>query len=101
MEFELELKGSFLVEISSNDLLDRMNRHGKYRQNVIETNSETTSYKHKGERSKYPDSETSSEIKPKSHRERQRCISDSRDSDRKHRKKKYKPTKRSPESSRK
>ena len=47
--------------------------------------------KHKGKRGKYPDSESSSEVKPRSRREIQIYISDSSDSDRRPRKKKYKP----------
>ena len=40
---------------------------------------------------RYPDSEYSSEVKPRSRRERQRYISDSTESDQKPRKNKYKP----------
>ena len=46
-------------------LLDKMNKQEKYKRSVVETESENTSYKHKGKRSKYPDSESSSKIKPR------------------------------------
>ena len=46
-------------------LLDKMNNQEKDKRSVIETNSETTTYKHKGKREKYSDSETSSEVKPR------------------------------------
>ena len=68
--------------------LDKMNKQEKDKRSVIENDSENTSFKHKGKRSKYPDNESSSEIKPRSRKERQRYISDS---DRKPRKNKYKP----------
>ena len=38
-------------------LLDKMNKQEKDKPSVIETDLENTSYKHKGKRSKYPDSE--------------------------------------------
>ena len=62
-------------------LFDKMNKQERDKWSVIETVSETTSFKHKGKRSKYPDNETSLEIKPRSRRERQRYISDGSDSD--------------------
>ena len=73
--------------------LDKMNKQEKDKRSVIENDSENTSYKPKGKRSKYPENESSSEIKPRSQRERERYISDSSDSDRKPRKNKYKPYK--------
>ena len=72
-------------------LLDKMNKQEEDEWSVIETNSENTSYKHKWKISKYRDSESSSEIKPRSCRERKRYISDTNESDRKPRRKKYKP----------
>ena len=45
-------------------LLDKMNKQEKDKRRVIETDSDT-SYKHKGKRGKYHDSESSSEIKPR------------------------------------
>ena len=41
-------------------LLDKMHNKGKDKRNVYEIDSETTSYKHKGKKEKYPDSESSS-----------------------------------------
>ena len=70
---------------------DKMNKQEKDKRSVIETDSEYTSYKHKGRRSKYADNESSSEIKPRSRRDRQRYISHSTDNDQQPRKKKYKP----------
>ena len=72
-------------------LVDRMNNQEKYRRSSIKNDSETTTYKHKGKRENYSNSETSSEVKPRSHRERQIHISDYSESDRKPRRKKYKP----------
>ena len=50
-------------------LLDKMNKQEKDKRSVIETESDT-SYKPKGKRGKYPDSEFSSEIRPRSRREK-------------------------------
>ena len=72
-------------------LLDKMNKQEKYKWSVIETDSKNNSYKHKGERENFYDSETSSEIKLRSRRERQRYISDSSEGDQKHKRKNYKP----------
>ena len=72
-------------------LLDKMNKQEKDKRSVIETDSDTTSYEHKGKKGKYPDSESSSEIKTRLHRERHRYISDRSESDRNPRRKKYKP----------
>ena len=68
-----------------------MNKQGKDKRSAIETDSENTSYKHKRKGSKYPNSESSSDIRPRSRRERQCYISDSSESDRKLRRKKYRP----------
>ena len=46
-------------------LLDKMNNQGKDRRGAIETDFETTSYKHNGNRLKYPNIESSSEVKPR------------------------------------
>ena len=70
-----------------------MNKHEKDKRSVIKTDSETTSYKHKGKMGKYPESESSLEVNPRSRRERQRYISDNSESDWKPRRKKYKPYK--------
>ena len=51
-------------------LLDKMNKEEKYKRAVIETEFDT-SYKPKLKRGKYPDIESSSEIRPRSHKERQ------------------------------
>ena len=72
-------------------LYDKMNKQEKYKRSVIETDSKNTSYRHKGQRSKYPDSESSSEIKTRSRRERQRYTSDNSECDQKPTKNKYKP----------
>ena len=72
-------------------LLERMNNQEKDKRSAMETDSETTIYKHKGKREKYSDSETSLEVKPRSRRERQIYISNSSESDQKPRRKKYKP----------
>ena len=47
-------------------LLDNMNNIGKDKWNVYETDSETTSYKHKGKKEKYSDSESSLELNSRS-----------------------------------
>ena len=43
-------------------LLDKMHNRGKYKRNCYETNSKTMPYKHKGKKTKYYDSESSSEV---------------------------------------
>ena len=72
-------------------LLDNMHNRGKVKWNVDETNSESTSYKHKGKKEKYSDSESFAEVKTRSRRERDKYISNSSESDKKPRRKKYKP----------
>ena len=72
-------------------LLDNMHNRGKDKQNVYETDSKTTSYKHKGNKGKYYDSESSLEDNASSHRERYKYISDIRESDHKPKRRKYKP----------
>ena len=72
-------------------LLDNMHNRGKDKWNVYETNSETTSYKHKGKKEKYSDSKSSSEVNARSHKGRYKYISDSSESDCKPRRRKYKP----------
>ena len=43
-------------------LLDKIHKRGKDKRNAYEIDSETVSYKHKGKKVKYFDSESSSEI---------------------------------------
>ena len=62
-------------------LLDRMNNQEKDKRSAIETDSETTIYKHKGKSENYYDIETSSEIIPRSCSDIQRYISDSSEDD--------------------
>ena len=70
-----------------------MNNQEKDKRSVIKTDSENMFDKHKGTRSKYPNSESSSEVRPKSRRVIQRYVRDNSESDRKPRRKKYKPYK--------
>ena len=72
-------------------LLYNMHNRGKNKQNVYETDSETTSYKHKGNKEKYSDSESSSQVNAWSHKGRYKYTSDSSESDCKPRRGKYKP----------
>ena len=72
-------------------LLDKKLKRGKYKRNVYETDSETISYKHKGKKVKYSDSESSSEVNARSRRGRYKYTSESSESDHKSRKMKYKP----------
>ena len=72
-------------------LLDNMHNREKGKWNVYDTDSETSSYKHKGKKAKYSDSESFAEVKTRSRRERNKYISDSSESDKKPRRKKYKP----------
>ena len=51
-------------------LLDKMHNEGKDKRNVYETDFETMSYKHKGKKARYSDSESSSEVNARSHRGR-------------------------------
>ena len=71
-------------------LLDKMHNRGKDTRNAYETDYETMSYKHEGKKEKYSNSESSSEVNARSHRGRYKYISDSRESDRKPRRRKYK-----------
>ena len=64
-------------------LLDKINNQEKYKRDDIETDSKTTSYKLKGKKEKSLDSESSSDIKTRSHRERHRYTSENSESDRK------------------
>ena len=52
--------------------LDKIHNREKDKRNDIENDFETTSYKHKGKKAKYPDSESSSEVKTRSRRNRHR-----------------------------
>ena len=72
-------------------LLDNMNNIGKEKRNVYETDFETTSYKHKGKKEKYSDSEFSSYFNAQSRKGRYKYMSDSSESDHKPRRRKYKP----------
>ena len=72
-------------------LLEKIHNRGKDKINVYETDSETLSYKHKGNKEKYSDSESPSEVNARSHRGRYNYTSDSSESDRKPRIRKYKP----------
>ena len=72
-------------------LLDKIHNGGKYKRNVYETDSEIVSYKHKGKKVKYFDSESSSKFNARSHRGRYKYASESSESDHKPRKMKYKP----------
>ena len=72
-------------------LLHKIHNRGNYKRNVYETDSETMSYKHKVKKEKYFDSEYSLEFNARSHKGRYKYISDSSESDRKTRRRKYKP----------
>ena len=71
-------------------LLDNMNNRGKDKQNVYETDSETTSYKQKLNKEKYSDNESSSKVNARSRKGRYKYISDSSESDHKPRRRKFK-----------
>ena len=51
-------------------LLDKIHNTGKDKRNEYEIDYETVSYKHKGKKLKFSDSESSSGVKVRSHRER-------------------------------
>ena len=72
-------------------LLDKIHNRGKYKWNVYATDYETMSYKHKGKKAKYSDSESSSQVTARSHRGRYKYTSDSSESDCNPRWRKYKP----------
>ena len=76
---------------SNQILLDKIHNRGKDKRNVYETDSETMSYKHKGKKVKYSNSESSLEVNARSHRGRYKYTSESSESDRKPRRRKYKP----------
>ena len=65
-------------------LFDKILNRGKDKRNAYETNSETVSYKHKGKKVKYSDSESSSEVNARSCRVKYKYISDISESDRFH-----------------
>ena len=71
--------------------IDKIHNRGKDKRNVYETDSKTVSYKHKGKKVKYFDSESYSKFKTRSHRGRYKYASESSESDHKPRKMKYKP----------
>ena len=72
-------------------LLDKIENRGKDKINVYETDSETMSYKHKGKKEKYFDSEYSSELNARPHRGRYKYTNDSSERDCTPRRRKYKP----------
>ena len=74
-------------------LVDNMHNRGKDKQNVYETDSKTTSYKHKGKKAKYSHSESSSEVNARSRKGRYKYISDNIESDYKPKRRKYEPMK--------
>ena len=68
-----------------------MHNIGKDKRNVYEIDSETTSYKHKGQKGKYYNSESCSQVNARSRKGRYKDISDCSESDHKLRRRKYKP----------
>ena len=64
-------------------LLDKINNKAKDKRNVYETDSETMSYRHKGKKAKYSDSESSSKVNARSHRGRYKYAIESSEGDRK------------------
>ena len=56
-------------------LLDKIHNRGKDKRNMYETDSKTVSYKHKGKKLKFSDSESSSGVNIRSHRGRYKYIS--------------------------
>ena len=72
-------------------LLHKIHNIGKDKRNAYETDSETVSHKHKGKKLNFFDSESSSGINVRSHRGRFKYTSQSSESDRSPRKRKYKP----------
>ena len=72
-------------------LIGKMHNRWKDKINVYEIGSETMSYKHKGKKDKYYDSESSLKDNASSHRGRYKYISDIRESDNKPKRRKYKP----------
>ena len=71
-------------------LLDKIHNRSKEKINGYETNFETVSYKHKGRKLKFFDSESSSGVNISSHRGRYKYTSESSESDHKPRKRNYK-----------
>ena len=55
--------------------LDKIHNRGEYKINAYETDSRTVSYKHKGKKLKFSDSESSSGVNIRSHRGRYKYIS--------------------------
>ena len=72
----------------NNILLDKIHNRGKDKINVYETDSETVSNKHKGEKLKYSNSESSSKVNTRSRRGRYKYT---RESDCRPIKRKYEP----------
>ena len=57
-------------------LLEKINNEEKDKINAYETDSKTVSYKHKGKKIKFHDSESSSGLNIRSHRDRYKYTSD-------------------------
>ena len=72
-------------------ILHKIHNEGKDKIKQYEIDSKTVSYKHKGKKLKFSDSESSSGVNVCSHRSRYKYTSESSESDRKPRKMKYKP----------
>ena len=62
-------------------LLNKIHNRGKDKRNVFETDSKTVSYKHKGKRVKYSNSESFLEVNARSHKGRYKYKSESSKSD--------------------
>ena len=75
--------------------MDNLNNEGKDKRKEHESEYGTISYKRKGKKLKFCDNESnsSSGIKVRSHREKHKCSSESSDSDNSPKKRKYKPYK--------
>ena len=73
-------------------LLDKIHNRGKDKRNVYDTDYGTILYKHKGNKLKFSNSESksSSGVKVRLHRGKYKCTSESSESDRSPRKRKYK-----------
>ena len=72
-------------------LIGKMHNRWKDKINVYETDSKTSSYKHKEKKAKYYDSESSSEVNARSRKGRCKYISDGSESDHKPKIMNYKP----------
>ena len=72
-------------------LLYKIHNKGKDKRNVYETDSETVSYKHKGKKLIFFDTESSSGVNIRLHKGRYKYTSEISESNHKPRKRKYKP----------